>query len=93
MKNLKKLLMCIACALTLAFAGVINFIPVSANKAFASQGEPIPISTGVEINTAIKSLQTQTGGSFKNIFFMCQLMILNRFMVVRFIQQNLFMKK
>ena len=69
MKNLKKFIICVACVLSLAFAGVANLMPNKANKAFASGEDATTISTGVEINTAIIALQTQADVSFKSIIY------------------------
>ena len=92
MKNLKKLLMCIACVLTLAFAGVINYLPAGANKAFASQDTATEISTVQRLILQLNHFKHKQVGLLK-IFFMRLVKNLNHFMAVRFIQQNLFMKK
>jgi len=69
MKNLKKWIICVACVLSLAFAGVANLMPNKANKAFASIEEATVVSTGANINTVIKSLQTQANVSFESIVY------------------------
>lgn len=69
MKNLKKFIICVACVLSLSFAGVANLMPNKANKAFASIEDATVVSTGANINTVIKSLQTQANVSFESIVY------------------------
>lgn len=70
MKNLKKFIICVACVLSLAFAGVANFMPNKTNKAFASIEDATVVSTGADINSAIKELQSQSSILFESIAYM-----------------------